>query len=663
MNRFQDWWNNSSAALARLVERPWLCAAVLLALRSIFRPYLGLVHDAKLYSLQVASHMWPNVYDTDLFFAFGSQDSFSIFSRLMAPLASAIGIELSFFLVWMLTTACIIYAEVELVRRLIASRALAAAALVLLTITDVAYGGMQVFHVHEPFLTARLPGVALVLFAFIQLLDERYVRAAVLLVVAMVVHPLMSVPALCVGGAFIASARWKTEKLALVGAVSAAGLAAVALLPPVGETLFGRMDGQWLRITKDICAQCFPSLWSANEWCRTSVALAIVVGVRGYLPPLPGRLVFWVAFTAIAGLAVNAYAEWTQYAFLIQGQAFRALWLAEFLAYPLGLYLASRLWREEAAKKLMAIPVAAFVMQPFVHGSMQGDIALETIGLWAVSSLCVGAFIYAWSHRNGEPASPGLAVLIGMVGMSLFLSIARFCSFIVFADHSTERISLLWWFGTHAVSVAVVAVAALAAVALMIHRFGAGARTATIATVTWLIVGTLPFGIDSLRIGEKRFAEGDRDLAFVKSFLTSQASPPGPQQLYWPSDPSRIWLDLKGTSYFSWYQMWGIIFSENLSDIASARARLACCFEVDWMRNAGVPESMWDIPLQMLGTDFDEPPPTEEDLMRLAEDPTLDWIVTKHKFGDLAAATNESVYIYDARQLREPSGIVLRSEQ
>jgi hypothetical protein len=470
----------------------------------------------------------------------------------MAPLAGAIGIELSFFLVWMVLTACILYAEVQLVRRLIDNPALSAIALVLLSLTDVAYGGMQVFHVHEPFLTARLAGVALVLLGITFLLDERFLRAGVVLALAMAMHPLMSIPAFFVGAAFIASARWKMERLATIGAACAAVFAAIALIPAIGQTLFGRMEGEWYRITKDICAQCFVSLWSANEWCRTCVALMVVIAVRGYLPPLAGRLVFWVAFTAVAGLAANAYAEWTQYAFLIQGQAFRAMWLAELLAYPLGLLLAWKLWHEVTAKKVMAIPVAAYVMQPFVHGSMQGEIALETIGLWAISSLCVAAFIYAWARRRNESASPGLAVFVGMLGMSLCLSLARFSSFVVFADLSTERVSLLWWFGTHAVSVAVLAAAALGVLVLLVQRVGPGWRLATMALGIWLGIGAMPFVIDSLRLGEKRFAEGDRDLAFVNAYLASQPSR-SPQQVYWPSDPSRIWLDLHGTSYFSWY--------------------------------------------------------------------------------------------------------------
>jgi hypothetical protein len=494
------------------------------------------------------------------------------------------------------------------------------------------------------------------------LLDGRFIRAGILTAVALFVHPLMTASALFVGAAFVASARWKTERLAVVGAVAACCLMAIAAIPAVGGAAFGRMDAEWMRSTQIICHQCFVTTWSANEWCRTSIALMIVLAVRSLLPPLPARLVFWVAFTAVAGLVVTAYAQWTQYAFLIQGQAFRALWLAELLAYPLGLVLIEKLWQEDAARKLMAVAIAAYVMQPFVHGSMMGTVALDTIGLWVISSLCVGACIHAWSRRNNQNASLGLAVLVGMLGMSAFISAARFLSFVVFANHSTERISLLWSFAAHAMSVAVIAAASLTGVVLLIRRKGLGWQTGSIAVATWLVLGAVPFTVDSLRFGEKRFAQVDRDLAFVKSHLASQAHSASRPQIYWPADPSPIWLDLQATSYYSWYQTWGIIFSEELLEVAAHRAELSRRFEVDWMRKAGLPESLWIIPLEMLQTDFNEPAPERQDLLRLAQDPTLDWIVCKHEFDGLTAASNGSVHIYDARKLRETSEVAARTQ-
>lgn len=674
MNRIIDWWRRSAEALGELVERPWLCAAVLLALRSLVRPYWGLVHDAKLYSVQVARHVWPNVYDSDLFFAYGSQDRFSIFSRLMAPLSAAIGIEPSFFVVWTFCAAAIVFAEVLLVRRLIGNRSLAAIALILLAISDVAYGGMHVFRVHEPFLTARLPAVALVLFAFVQLLDKRHVLGVLLLAAAMVLHPLMSLPAFLAGGAYIASARWKTQRLAIIGIVAVIAGAMIGLIPSVGEAAFGRMDGEWLRITKEICAHCFLPRWSVSEWGRTCLALAIVFAARFHLPPAAARLAFWVGFTAIGGLAVAAYAEWTQYAFLIQGQASRAVWLAELLAHPLGLLLAARLWQarsdvlparwlraKNVGRRLAAIPFAAFAMQPFVSGSMEGESALQSIGLWIACSLCVAACLHAWAERIGRTARLGMAVFGGMLGMSVCLSFAQFGSYVALADDLSEGASTLWWVGAHMVSVAVIATAASAGLAILVCRLDVGWRTATLAMSTWLAVGAAPFVFDSLRIGPKQMMDDEADVAFVKAFLAANGTGSVPH-VYWPLDPTRTWLEVHGTSYFSWHQMCGIIFCEDLAEVVAARGHLTRPLEVDCMREMGLPESKWDVPLRMLQTDFSEPLPQKEDLVRLAQDPALDWIVLKCNFEGLSAADNGSIFIYDAHKLRESAEFASRIE-
>jgi hypothetical protein len=79
------------------------------------------------------------------------------------------------------------------------------------------------------------------------------------------------------------------------------------------------------------------------------------------------------------------------------------------------------------------------------------------------------------------------------------------------------------------------------------------------------------------------------------------------------------------------------------------------------MRESGAPEAQWEIPLGMLQADFSEPPPGRDDLLKLAQEPTLDWIVTKHKFDGLPVADNGAVYIYDARKLRESAEFAART--
>jgi hypothetical protein len=69
---------------------PWVMrAAVCLALLAcwvLVHPYRGMVHDALLYTLQALSRLYPESLGQDLFLAHGSQEDFTIFSRIYAPL-------------------------------------------------------------------------------------------------------------------------------------------------------------------------------------------------------------------------------------------------------------------------------------------------------------------------------------------------------------------------------------------------------------------------------------------------------------------------------------------------------------------------------------------------------------------------------------------------
>src|SRR4051812_19458981 len=57
------------------------------------RPYRGIFHDATLYTTQALHSIYPDRFGNDLFFKYGSQDSFSIFTALYKPLVMALGIS------------------------------------------------------------------------------------------------------------------------------------------------------------------------------------------------------------------------------------------------------------------------------------------------------------------------------------------------------------------------------------------------------------------------------------------------------------------------------------------------------------------------------------------------------------------------------------------
>ena len=92
-------------ALEFISHREWCLALVLLAVWSCARPYMGFTHDAKMYSLQVVNAATDGAYAEDLFFKYGSQDSFSLFSKLLAPVVSTLGVETAFFTIYLLTSS------------------------------------------------------------------------------------------------------------------------------------------------------------------------------------------------------------------------------------------------------------------------------------------------------------------------------------------------------------------------------------------------------------------------------------------------------------------------------------------------------------------------------------------------------------------------------
>src|SRR3954468_18365318 len=113
-----SWGDRAGQLLRELADRPLVLLAVLLAINAVARPYGNIEHDTRLYSVQVLNHVEPGIYNDDLFFRYGSQDRFSIFSKLMAPLVKVLGLEPAFFLVYVVGNVIFFWSLILVVRRL-----------------------------------------------------------------------------------------------------------------------------------------------------------------------------------------------------------------------------------------------------------------------------------------------------------------------------------------------------------------------------------------------------------------------------------------------------------------------------------------------------------------------------------------------------------------
>ncbi len=324
---------------------------MLLALNAMARPYAGITHDARLYSAQVLHQIDPQSFGDDLFFRYGSQDQFSLFSRLAVPLVKIFGVEISFFLLYLVFNALFFLALQRLIESLVQDRVISFRLwpLIYMVVAPLNFGGLDTLHVQESFVTSRLMANAFVLFGMERTIRQRYVAAFLLLALAMAFHPLMAV-----GGLFIWAGCLAWNFLpgkVLLMATTLLGIAgiggAILAIPTLGLALFGPMDESWREVILKASPFNFVSEWKITDWVNVGMGL-IGVGAASYTfwksnNPL-GRFFAVATIVSIAAVVGTALAESLPYALLLQGQPYRALWILKVLQIPFAFWFASRLW-------------------------------------------------------------------------------------------------------------------------------------------------------------------------------------------------------------------------------------------------------------------------------------------------------------------------------
>ena len=264
--------------------RPLIPLVFILAMWIAARPYYGIIHDARLYMIQALHALQPARYDRDLYFRYGSQDAFTIFTSgykwlvawlgpATAHLAAAVGggalwLAALFALVWTIVPG----------RR---ERWLAVAGAILL---DPKYGG--IFNYGEAFATPRLFAEALVMAALALGVRGRAIVAWALLVLAGLVHPLAAA-----GGAGVLLVRAAiADRRAWIAIGAAAGVA--LLVAAIGVEPFSRVltryDDAWFKITETRAYFVLMTHWTRWGACQAAAALAILA-LAWRLAEAPGR--------------------------------------------------------------------------------------------------------------------------------------------------------------------------------------------------------------------------------------------------------------------------------------------------------------------------------------------------------------------------------------
>jgi hypothetical protein len=584
---------------------------VYVSLWLLLTPYAGLSHDAQAYAFQALARFDPTVLGQDVFLRFQSQDRFTVFPTLYGLAIGELGLETA---AATLTLAChaLWYALAFVIARRFFGTAWALIGIGLLVALPGPYGGQKVFHIAEPFLTARLPAEVLSLGGIALWLYGHRAGAGIALLAGLLVHPLMTFPALLVCGTLEVERRWDRPWTVPVTA-AIFGLGAI-----VGSLVLGRtaslVSDAWLDAARTRSGFLFLSEWQAADWNHTVMTLGTLVFASVALPAgAARRVVLAVLWMAVLGLLLAALAsEALHLRLLLQGQPWRWVWLGRVLAFlvlPAACYSAWHVGKAGRASALIlvaawlvVVPVMSRSVAPVVMGAV---LTVGAVGVYALRrQLPATTETLLW---RGAWALVGLVLVSALITTSLRSVILQHDAGVPLA---TERL---------------MSVLALGAPALLLV-LGSWAlvgwqRFRRIGAVVVTIVAAAIF-VPAISFAVPRWTEQAYAGEPCARFAGWRAAIPREAEVFWWDGLREVWFLLQRRSYLTLSQGGGVIFSaETTSELRRRAANAAPFIDPGYWFNE--PSARYARPR----------PLTAEVLRALCRDPALGFVVSSDDLG------------------------------
>lgn len=529
--------------MEKQAAQQWPLILLLVGLYLLVHPYQGLVHDSRIYTLQALNFLNPGVYGNDVYLKFGSQDSYTIFSPLYSGLIAILGAEHAASFVTLISNAAVLVSAWWLARILMPPRLAWFAVGVLIIIPDY-YGPDEFFSLLEGFATPRQLAEAFVLAALAAWLREKRLVCAGFLIAGFVIHPIMTF-----SGALLLVTTWGLDnwrKLWPFLAVTAAfGIAAVAGWLPISRWQFD--PAWWAMVGRENLLLI--GEWTISDWSRIATTQATLIFACLVLPDPTQRLARALLITSCVALLLSwAGGDLLKIVIVIQGQAWRAMWLATAFAALLLPYIAWVCVKSSTLHRTaLLLLLAAWVI------GHQG-LALT----FTIPAVIIAA--YARLPMQERHARVAMLAAVTVLTVSILCSIALTASEHIALTPTAESpawLQRLRWASTDRLLPG----AALLSVWYLTFRMrSTRSRTALTLAVALPVAAASPAELESW-ITRTYPTEVHQAFAIWRDLI-----PPGSDVLWATSvvrgsDPSSVWLLLNRPSYYSSVQVNSALFS------------------------------------------------------------------------------------------------------
>lgn len=508
-------------------------------------PYQGLVHDSIVYALMALARLHPDSLSHDIFLRFGSQDQYTIFGPVFGTAVRLLDLEPA--AAWLtLVSQCAFFGCAWLLVRQFARGSLALLATGLLIALPSAYGNGDYFHYTESFLTPRLPAEALVLAAIAAMLARQRVWAALGILGALLLHPIMGAAGVAMFVfTFVAIPR---PRLALG---CGAGLLAISLAAWLWNVplfvSFGPADSQWLQVVRTTSPYLFLTGWSVADWARVAVLMAVLwVGLLTATTQSLRNICGGALLTGVGGLALTAlYCDGLHIVLVIAAQPWRWLWLTQVIAILLVPLIARNCLQAGGTVRAAIVLLAAAWL---VHDD------LAKFSAAALALVCVAARDTAAAKQYARLIFAGSC---GMLCLAIALVVSDCYLFATTVEAAGASIGarIIRWLQVSD-NEGLVPGAALVLTWWGFERSGTFTRTACLTMAGALACALL--AAPSWNAWTASFYTP----ALRAAFGTWRNEIPGRAEVLWPGNPVGAWYLLERPSYWSFYQAVGAVFSK-----------------------------------------------------------------------------------------------------
>ena len=573
--------------------------------------YRGLVGDGELYAVQALARNKPTLAN-DLFLQNASQDTYTVFSPLYASLIGLLGLRNAGIALFVLLKIWFFGASWITVRKLSNGYA-AIAAVALLILLSGDYGAFHVFHFSEDMLTARSLAEALTVSSMAFYVHGYRTAAFAIATCNLFVHALLALPAIllliCLSLPFSFCVLG-----AAVGIFLALAVAAGAHFSNLIAQLFPIMDSDWLEVVRERSQFLFLQLWTTTDWKSNALPFESLAISALVISDTRIRKVSVAAILVGAtGLAIALISSLIgPVAILLQGQAWRWVWITALMSVLLLAPSIQLVWRDQRCGPLCTVLMLASWTFSAIDGASYMAIALV---LWTVRrsiplrlapyarfaagviGLVLAAWIImnAWTIVSSPPPETGREPLalqitrnvLGLDGLSLILA----------------GLLVLWIRSTRSV-------AALSAASLGLCAASALALPGAFRSP----------GVEGVFIEAPAFSDWRK------------AIPPDNNVLVIPAHNSAAfaWFTLQRPSYLSVDQSSGVIFSRSTAlEIRRRSEMLLPLMDPDWrllsrMRESKTGTGRRDLPARRL---------TRGILVTICSDPKLNFVIATENVG------------------------------